>query len=122
MRHTHFLTDLPTAALQALPDWWQHIDDNPKWQQYSFVGLSIGYGLVALVALVQLIRIQQRVPEYGWTTQKVFHLLNAFVYILRCVVFALRDKVSCFSTHSLTLISHMFIPNDLFLVLISLSP
>lgn len=25
---------------------------------------------------VQLIRIQLRVPEYGWTTQKVFHLLN----------------------------------------------
>ena len=39
------------------------------------------------------VRIQQRVPEYGWTTQKVFHLLNAFVCILRCVVFALRSKV-----------------------------
>jgi hypothetical protein len=25
---------------------------------------------------VQLARIQLRVPEYGWTTQKVFHLLN----------------------------------------------
>jgi hypothetical protein len=28
---------------------------------------------------VQLIRIQLRVPEYGWTTQKVFHLLNFIV-------------------------------------------
>lgn len=28
---------------------------------------------------VQLIRIQVRVPEYGWTTQKVFHLLNVLV-------------------------------------------
>lgn len=28
---------------------------------------------------VQLIRIQMRVPEYGWTTQKVFHFLNFFV-------------------------------------------
>ena len=46
-----------------------------------------------MVALVQLTRIQRRVPENGWTTQKVFHLLNAFVCILRCVVFALRDKV-----------------------------
>ena len=45
-----------------------------------------------MVALVQLTRIQRRVPENGWTTQKVFHLLNAFVCILRCVVFALRDK------------------------------
>ena len=28
---------------------------------------------------VQLVRIQRRVPEYGWTTQKVFHLLNFVV-------------------------------------------
>ena len=28
---------------------------------------------------VQLIRIQLRVPEYGWTTQKVFHFLNFVV-------------------------------------------
>ena len=46
-----------------------------------------------MVALVQLARIQRRAPENGWTTQKVFHLLNAFVCILRCVVFALREKV-----------------------------
>lgn len=28
---------------------------------------------------VQLVRIQLRVPEYGWTTQKVFHLMNFVV-------------------------------------------
>lgn len=28
---------------------------------------------------IQLIRIELRVPEYGWTTQKVFHLMNFFV-------------------------------------------
>lgn len=28
---------------------------------------------------VQLIRIELRVPEYGWTTQKVFHLMNFIV-------------------------------------------
>ncbi|KAL6329662.1 hypothetical protein AAG906_026393 [Vitis piasezkii] len=28
---------------------------------------------------VQLFRIQFRVPEYGWTTQKVFHLMNFIV-------------------------------------------
>lgn len=27
----------------------------------------------------QLIRIELRVPEYGWTTQKVFHLMNFIV-------------------------------------------
>lgn len=26
-----------------------------------------------------MIRIQVRVPEYGWTTQKVFHFLNFLV-------------------------------------------
>ena len=42
---------------------------------------------------VQIIRIQRRVPEYGWTTQKVFHLLNFFVCGLRASVFALRREV-----------------------------
>ncbi|KAK9820067.1 hypothetical protein WJX72_005693 [[Myrmecia] bisecta] len=84
---------LAATALLALPSWWERIDDDPKWQEYSFLGLAGAYGLIALIALIQLIRIQRRVPEYGWTTQKVFHLLNAFVCILRCVVFALRDKV-----------------------------
>ncbi len=35
-------------------------------------------------------RIQLRVPEYGWTTQKVFHLLNALVCSLRCGTFLFR--------------------------------
>lgn len=76
-----------------LPPWWKKIDQNPDWQEFSFIGLAIGYGLIALVALVQLLRIQRRVPEYGWTTQKVFHLLNAFVCALRCIVFAMRERV-----------------------------
>ena len=42
---------------------------------------------------VQIIRIQLRVPEYGWTTQKVFHLLNLLVCGLRAAVFALRAQV-----------------------------
>lgn len=42
---------------------------------------------------IQIIRIQLRVPEYGWTTQKVFHLLNFLVCSLRCAVFALRHVV-----------------------------
>ena len=62
-------------------------------QKYSFTALAVGYGVLALVALVQLIRIQMRVPQFGWTTQKVFHLLNAFVCVLRCVVLAMRDQV-----------------------------
>lgn len=38
-------------------------------------------------------RIQVRVPEYGWTTQKVFHLLNLLVSTLRALVFAFREPV-----------------------------
>ena len=41
---------------------------------------------------VQLSRIQIRVPEYGWTTQKVFHLLNCLVCALRCAVFVFREQ------------------------------
>ena len=39
------------------------------------------------------IRIQLRVPEYGWTTQKVFHLLNFMVAGLRAGVFVSWDHV-----------------------------
>ncbi|KAJ0430664.1 Tobamovirus multiplication protein 3 [Helianthus annuus] len=42
---------------------------------------------------VQLIRIQQRVPEYGWTTQKVFHFLNFLVNGARCLIFLYRRDV-----------------------------
>ena len=56
---------------EHVPEWWRRIDKDPTWQRWSFVALAGGYGLIALVAIVQLVRIQQRVPEYGWTTQKV---------------------------------------------------
>lgn len=82
-----------SLALQALPDWWERIDNDPKWQAYSFAALAAAYGIVGVIALVQLIRIQVRVPEYGWTTQKVFHLLNFMVCVLRCGVFAFRGSL-----------------------------
>lgn len=34
---------------------------------------------VHLFLQIQLIRIELRVPEFGWTTQKVFHLMNFIV-------------------------------------------
>ncbi|KAG1355275.1 putative Tobamovirus multiplication protein 3 [Cocos nucifera] len=42
---------------------------------------------------IQLVRIECRVPEYGWTTQKVFHFLNFLVNGVRSVVFAFRRNV-----------------------------
>ena len=47
----------------------------------------------ACVPQVQLVRIQLRVPEYGWTTQKVFHLLNCLVCSMRGGVFLIRPAL-----------------------------
>lgn len=51
------------------------------------------YGMIALAAFVQLVRIHVRVPEYGMTTQKLFHILNCITAAARCVVFALWYKI-----------------------------
>jgi len=44
-----------------------------------FYTLCAAYSLISFIALIQLIRIELRVPEYGWTTQKIFHLFNFIV-------------------------------------------
>ncbi|XP_022941922.1 tobamovirus multiplication protein 3-like [Cucurbita moschata] len=73
--------------------WWQEINDSLLWQDHIFLTLAALYGIVAIVALVQLVRIQLRVPEYGWTTQKVFHFLNFLVNGVRAVIFVFRRDV-----------------------------
>ncbi|KAB2623954.1 TOM THREE-like protein 1 [Pyrus ussuriensis x Pyrus communis] len=73
--------------------WWHDINTSSIWQDRILHALAILYGLVAVVALVQLIRIQLRVPEYGWTTQKVFHFLNFVVNGVRSAVFVFRRQV-----------------------------
>lgn len=73
--------------------WWDNIDQSEQWQKGIFYFLSSCYALVSFVALVQLFRIQLRVPEYGWTTQKVFHLMNLVVNGLRAVLFGLYKGV-----------------------------
>ncbi|KAL8255403.1 hypothetical protein R6Q59_033624 [Mikania micrantha] len=72
---------------------WDLLNQSPVWQDRIFHVLAGLYGVVAGVALVQLIRIQQRVPEYGWTTQKVFHFLNFLVNGARCLIFVFRRDV-----------------------------
>uniref|UniRef100_A0A2P2KE56 Tobamovirus multiplication protein 1-like n=1 Tax=Rhizophora mucronata TaxID=61149 RepID=A0A2P2KE56_RHIMU len=74
-------------------DWWDEINESEEWQRGIFYFLSASYALVSFVALVQLCRIQLRVPEYGWTTQKVFHLMNFLVNGLRAVLFGLYKSV-----------------------------
>ncbi|XP_048429063.1 tobamovirus multiplication protein 3-like [Pyrus x bretschneideri] len=73
--------------------WWHDINTSSIWQDRILHALAILYGLVAVVALVQLIRIQLRVPEYGWTTQKVFHFLNFVVNGVRSAVFVFCRQV-----------------------------
>ena len=47
--------------------------------------LAAGYGILAIVAAVQLLRIQVRLGEFGWTMQKLFHLFNFVMCVLRAV-------------------------------------
>ncbi|XP_061364698.1 tobamovirus multiplication protein 1-like [Gastrolobium bilobum] len=77
----------------AANHWWDEIDESDQWQRGIYYALCAAYALVSFVALVQLVRIQMRVPEYGWTTQKVFHLMNFLVNGLRAVLFGLYHSV-----------------------------
>ncbi|OAY39106.1 tobamovirus multiplication protein 3 [Manihot esculenta] len=79
--------------LRDASSWWQEINESIVWQDRIFHVLAALYGFVAAVALVQLVRIQLRVPEYGWTTQKVFHFLNFLVNGVRCLVFIFRRDI-----------------------------
>ncbi|XP_073054622.1 tobamovirus multiplication protein 3-like [Primulina eburnea] len=84
---------LSALNLKDATNWWDVVNASPAWQDSIFHVLAALYGIVAAVALVQLVRIQFRVPEYGWTTQKVFHFLNFFVNSVRCFVFAVRRNI-----------------------------
>ncbi|XP_015886301.2 tobamovirus multiplication protein 1 isoform X1 [Ziziphus jujuba] len=77
----------------GLFNWWKDIDESEEWQRGIYFTLCAAYGFVSLVALVQLLRIHLRVPEYGWTTQKVFHLMNFLVNGLRALIFGLYKNV-----------------------------
>ncbi|KAK7245844.1 hypothetical protein RIF29_40696 [Crotalaria pallida] len=70
--------------------WWDFDSINNSVVFYS---LCAAYSLLSSVALIQLIRIEARVPEYGWTTQKIFHLMNFILNALRAVVFGFHSEV-----------------------------
>ncbi len=63
---------------------------------------------------VQILRIQLRVPEYGWTTQKVFHLLNFLVCAIRCAVFALHPHIQKLPNRGLVEMLLLDLPGLLF--------
>ncbi|KFK43698.1 hypothetical protein AALP_AA1G161400 [Arabis alpina] len=76
--------------LKEAPNWWSDVNESPVWQDRIFHVLAVLYGIVSVIAVIQLVRIQLRVPEYGWTTQKVFHFLNFLVNGVRALVFVFR--------------------------------
>ncbi|WOL04917.1 tobamovirus multiplication protein 1-like [Canna indica] len=86
-----------------LSSWWDEINESRQWQDGVFYFLCAAYALVSSVALIQLIRIQLRVPEYGWTTQKVFHFMNFIVNGVRAVEFGFHVQVFLFRPKVFTL-------------------
>ncbi|KAI8465417.1 MAG: DUF1084-domain-containing protein [Monoraphidium minutum] len=95
---------LAVASLSLFPKWWDDLENNVKLQEYTNYGLAAAYGSIATIALIQLVRIQLRVPEFGWTTQKVFHLLNALVSSLRCASFLFRPQMDALHPDVLRLV------------------
>ncbi|ESW31105.1 hypothetical protein PHAVU_002G209600 [Phaseolus vulgaris] len=93
--------------------WWNKIDATDQWQRGTYYALCVAYSFVSFIALVQLVRIQMRVPEYGWTTQKVFHLMNFVVNGLRAVLFGLYKNVFAIKPKALELVL-MELPGLLF--------
>ncbi|OVA14212.1 protein of unknown function DUF1084 [Macleaya cordata] len=74
--------------------WWKNeMDESKELEETVFYSLCAFYSLISFIALVQLFRIQMRVPEYGWTTQKVFHLMNFIVNGLRAILFGFYKSV-----------------------------
>lgn len=82
--------------MNNLSSWWDDINNDGGWQEGIFYTLCAAYSLVGVIALIQLVRIQIRVPEYGWTTQKVFHLMNVVVNAARALVFGFYHSVFAF--------------------------
>lgn len=88
----------------ALRSWWDAANTSKAWQEGVFYTLCAAYSLVAAAALIQLIRIELRLPEYGWTTQKVFHLMNFLVNAARALVFGFYQSVFSFRIRILRVI------------------
>ncbi|PIN00590.1 hypothetical protein CDL12_26904 [Handroanthus impetiginosus] len=87
-----------------MASWWDEINESVEWQDGIFFTLCAVYALVSIVALIQLIRIELRVPEYGWTTQKVFHLMNFIVNGVRAIVFGFHKQVFLLHPKALTMV------------------
>ncbi|MCO5608117.1 hypothetical protein L7F22_062322 [Adiantum nelumboides] len=100
----HAIVEQGRAMALALHSWWDIVNASNPWQEGVFYTLCGAYSLVAAIALIQLVRIELRVPEYGWTTQKVFHLMNFVVNAARALVFGFYKNVFSFNIKILSVI------------------
>ncbi|KAK7363732.1 hypothetical protein VNO77_05885 [Canavalia gladiata] len=97
-------TPMEIASFFPIFSWWDQINDSTHWQDAIFYFLCAAYTIVSFIALIQLVRIEVRVPEYGWTTQKIFHLMNFIVNGVRAVVFGLHKLVFLLHPKALILV------------------
>lgn len=93
MKRLALEVEASAATKEAVSGWWDEINGSTQWQDGVFYFLCAAYALVSAIALIQLIRIQLRVPEFGWTTQKVFHLMNFIVNGVRAILFGFHAQV-----------------------------
>ncbi|KAL3643337.1 E3 ubiquitin-protein ligase tom1 [Castilleja foliolosa] len=96
--------DIGVGGRLTASSWWEEINESVKWQDGIFFSLCAAFGVVSAIALIQLIRIELRVPKYGWTTQKVFHLMNFIVNGVRAIVFGFHKHVYLLHHKALTLL------------------
>ncbi|KAL6329992.1 hypothetical protein AAG906_039907 [Vitis piasezkii] len=105
-------------------DWWKEIDESEQWQQGIFYTLCASYALVSMIALKLFIpstcflnflndlimpnfrynSLIQLSTEYGWTTQKVFHLMNFIVNGLRAILFGFYKSVFLIKSKALEMV------------------
>ena len=93
---------LNCCSVDLLVKWWMscsricifHVLKFESFSVFRFSCYSIAISFL-ICFQVQLIRIQLRVPEYGWTTQKVFHLMNFIVTGCKFCFFFLSGIASC---------------------------
>ncbi|KAL0409092.1 UNVERIFIED_CONTAM: protein TOM THREE1 [Sesamum radiatum] len=87
--------------LKDATSWWDTVNESAAWQDRIFHVLAALYGIVGAVALMQLVRIQLRVPEYGWTTRK--YSISSISWSMEIVQHILLDMPSLafFTTYAL---------------------
>ncbi|XP_074310954.1 tobamovirus multiplication protein 1-like isoform X4 [Silene latifolia] len=66
---------------------WDEIDELAQLHGGMFFTFSAAYTLLTVVSLVQFIKIKARLRQHGWSTQKLFFLMNVFVNGVRAAVF-----------------------------------